>query len=381
MSEPAALLEALDAAALTPLVRLALDLDDADVTDWRHDPFGHSLDAVGGTARSIFRFSGSARTGGRSTPWSMVLKIVTAPATPGDPASPANGEREPLAYASGLLDGIGGVTAPRCFAVLSQPTGGAWVWLEDIVEAIGHEWPQERYLLAARHLARFNGAHPAGRPSLAYPWLSRSPLREAVRQMSPAVGRIREARDHPLVGTAISEDAAATLLGLLDDVERWLDRLDDMPPVLCHWDAHRANLASRTGAEGAVETVAFDWAGIGWGPAGADLSKLLSQAVNFFGLPADALPALDARLFEAYLHGLRETGWRGDARSVRLAYVVASAARLIVRTASALDLAFDARARAAFERAAGVPFASLAATFRRTLPYYLSHVDEARGLF
>jgi hypothetical protein len=150
--------------------------------------------------------------------------------------------------------------------------------------------------------------------------------------------------------------------------------------VLCHWDAHRANLASRIAPDGAVETVAFDWAGIGWGPAGADLSKLLSQAVNFFGLPVEALPALDARLFEAYLAGLRDAGWRGDGRAVRLAYVAASAARLIVRTSAALDLAFDARARAAFERAAGRPFAALAAAFRGTLPYYLSHVEEARRL-
>lgn len=150
--------------------------------------------------------------------------------------------------------------------------------------------------------------------------------------------------------------------------------------MLCHWDAHLANLLSRTGASGQVETVAIDWAGIGWGLAGADLSHLLSQAVNFFGLDPSALPDLDEALFEHYLAGLREAGWEGDSRLVHFAYVAASAMRLIVRMATAIQVAVDDHARASFERAAGLPFAALVGKFGRTLPYYLSHMDEARRL-
>jgi hypothetical protein len=102
--------------------------------------------------------------------------------------------------------------------------------------------------------------------------------------------------------------------------------------------------------------------------------------VNFFGLDAAALPALDAALFEHYLEGLGEAGWRGDRRAVRFGYTAACAMRLIVRTASALQLVFDDRARASFERATGQPFAALARRFAQTLPYYLSLVDETDRL-
>lgn len=380
MTDTAATLPPIDAERLTPMVRAALGLDRARVDGWRHEPFGHSLDEVYGTPPSIMRFSGTAIADGRDVPWTLVLKAVATPGTPRDPASPDNGAREPLAYQSGFLDRIAGVRAPRCFGIADREQGGFWLWLEEIVEGIGREWPLERYMLAARHLAMFNGTFVAGRTSIAYDWLSRSPLREVVTAMSPRVARIRDARDNPYVAQAITPEAAQALLALLDRSGAWLDLLDRLPQTICHWDAHRANLISRTSASGEVETVAIDWAGVGWGPIGSELSKLLSQTVNFFGMSADALPALDARLFEHYLGGLREAGWSGDERTVRFGYAAASAMRLIVRTAFALDLALDERKRSGYERATGASFSALAATFGRTLPYYLALVDEADRL-
>ena len=378
MNDTTARLDIIDAPALTPMVRSALGIDRAEITSWSHAPFGHSLDEVYGTTRSIFRFSGMARDGHREIPWALVLKVVTAPGAPGDPSAPGNGDREPVAYRSGFLAGITGVRAPRCYAVVERPSGGWWLWLEEVVDTIGREWPVERYLLAARHLGRFNAASPATRVS--YPWLSRSPLGDAVAEMSAGVARLCDARDNAFVAQAISPDAAAALHALPSKLPPWLARLDALPQTICHWDAHRANLISLEGADGANETVAIDWAGVGWGPAGAELSKLLSQTVNFFGLSADALPALDARLFDHYVTGLKDEGWRGDERDVRFAYTAASAARLVVRTATAVELALNPRARAGFERAAGLPFAALAGKFKGTLPYYLSLVDEAERL-
>ena len=380
MNDVEAGLDAIDAATLTPIVRAALGRDDVEVAEWQHAPFGHSLDDVYGSTRSIIRYSGTARANGDQLPWTVVLKIVTAAGTPDDPASPANGDREPLAFRSGFLGRVSGISAPRSYGVVERPQGGFWLWLEEIVEGIGRQWPLERYMLAARHLARFNCAYVAGQTPVAYPWLSRSPFREVVREMSPGVARIRDARDNRYVAQAVSPESAAALLTLLDMTGSWLDALDRLPQTICHWDAHRANLMSRTRANGDVETVAIDWAGAGWGPIGSELSKLLSQTVIFFGLSPDALPALDAQLFEHYMAGLREAGWTGDERIVRFGYTASSAMRLIVRTATALELAFNDRKRAGYERATGVEFGTLAETFSRTLPYYLSLVDEAGRL-
>ncbi len=380
MNDVEAGLDAIDAATLTPIVRAALGRDDVEVAEWQHAPFGHSLDEVYGSTRSIVRFAGTARARSGHLPWSVVLKIVTAPGTPHDPASPANGDREPLAFRSGVLARLSGISAPRCYGVVERPQGGVWLWLEEIVEGIGRQWPLERYMLAARHLAQFNGAYVAGETPVAYSWLSRSPFREVVGEMSPGVARIRGARDNRYVAQAVSPESAAALLALLDMTGPWLDALDRLPQTLCHWDAHRANLMSRTTVDGVVETVAIDWAGVGWGPIGSELSKLLSQTVNFFGVSPDDLPALDTRLFEHYMAGVREAGWTGDERIVRFGYTASSAMRLIVRTATALELAFDDRKRAGYERATGVEFGALAGTFSRTLPYYLSLVDEAGRL-
>jgi hypothetical protein len=368
-----------DAALLTPIVTAALGVDDARVIDWRREAFGHSLDEVYGNRQSIFRFAGTARHRTGEMPWAMVLKVVRAPSTPRDPSSPDNGDREPLAYRSGLLDRLAGIRAPRCYAAIERPLGGYWLWLESVAEHIGREWPLDRYMLAARHLGRFNATCQDVRTAQ-YPWLSRSPLREAVAACAPGVARLRGAMENPFISQAISPASADALIALIAKSDRWLDLLDRMPQTICHWDAHRANLLSRTTADGEVETVAIDWAAAGWGPIGSELSKLLSQTVNFFGLSVDALPALDVRLFEHYMTGLADGGWSGDERSVRLAYSAASAMRLIVRTSMAVDLALDARARAGFERAAGVPFATLAENFKRALPYYLSLVDEAERL-
>jgi aminoglycoside phosphotransferase (APT) family kinase protein len=198
--------------------------------------------------------------------------------------------------------------------------------------------------------------------------------------MAPIVARLSGALDDRFVMEAIPPQSAAALVALPSKTERWLDALDHLPQALCHWDAHRANLFSRTAKDGRVQTVAIDWAGLGWGPPGADLSKLLSQTVNFYGLDPSALPALERALFDHYLEGLRAGGWRGDRREVRFAYAAAAAVRLTVRTAMALRLVFDERARGAFERKTGQSFAATARGFGTTLPYYLALVDEADGL-
>ena len=373
-------MHAIDATALTPLVRLALGDNRLDVADWTFESFGHSLDEVFALPRSIVRFRGTARAAEQTVPWTLVLKIVNTARTPEDPSSPDNGERESLLYRSGVLASASTFAGPRCFGVTERASGAYWLWLEEVVDDIGHEWPAERYMLAARHLARFNASHMKGRTAVSPPWLSRSPLREAVRETSPVVARLSDVLDNPVIAAAITPEAAAALLALLHRSETWLDALDRLPQALCHWDAHRANLFSRTSGDGRVQTVAIDWANVGWGPLGADLWKLLSQTVNFFGLDAGALPALDAALFDHYIEGLRDAGWQGDRHAVRFGYTAACALRLITRTAAAMQIVLDDRARASFERAAGQPFDTLARRFATTLPYYLSLADEAARL-
>jgi hypothetical protein len=123
--------------------------------DWQVEPL-HGL----GFGATIHRVSGVASQGGLRLPWSVICKQVR---DAGDgPADFSYWRREPLLYASGLLAGLAGVAAPRCFAQ-GEETGGVVLWLEDLADGDGGGWMLERFGLVARALGMLGGAHAAGR--------------------------------------------------------------------------------------------------------------------------------------------------------------------------------------------------------------------------
>jgi hypothetical protein len=64
--------------------------------------------------------------------------------------------------------------------------------------------------------------------------------------------------------------------------------------------------------------VLVDWAFVGDGALGEDVGNLVPDAVFDLFMPARTLPHLDRVVFAGYLAGLREAGWDGDERIVRL---------------------------------------------------------------
>src|SRR5688572_10190043 len=72
--------EALDGAALAPLVRTALDRPGLEVTEWHHERISY-LD-TNAISLGLFRLRGGARDaalGGAVVPWSLVLKVMRSP--------------------------------------------------------------------------------------------------------------------------------------------------------------------------------------------------------------------------------------------------------------------------------------------------------------
>jgi hypothetical protein len=144
----------LDGSTLHPIVGHALDASVAVPVEWSVVP----ILAGDGQGLGVFRVSGSARVGGESRAWSVILKVL--PAIPGSPTGWNYPAREALAYERGLLDDLPpGLGAPRCFGH-AEHGGQHYLWLEDLgSDAI--RWRLDDY--GMRH-KRSDGSNLRARP-------------------------------------------------------------------------------------------------------------------------------------------------------------------------------------------------------------------------
>lgn len=176
-------------------------------------------------------------------------------------------------------------------------------------------------LAAAAHA--LGGAQ--GRPAQPdEPWLSRGFLRSysGTRAVRWPLLQDDDAWTEPLVAEHFGPELRQGLVALHERRERLLGVVEALPRTICHLDVWPNNLIRRP--EG--EVVLLDWAFTGDGALGEDVGNLVPDSV-FDGLLArDRLDELDAAVTAAYLAGLREAGWRGEERLVRLA-ICASAVK------------------------------------------------------
>ncbi|MFJ8106320.1 aminoglycoside phosphotransferase [Streptomyces sp. NPDC096132] len=260
---------------------------------------------------------------------SAVLKVLTrAKETEGgwaasdDPRHWNYWRREAEVYASGLAAHWQpyGIRAPRLLACVERPDGDLALWLEHVPGEPATAWPLARHIEHLRRLGRAQGAaQPADRP-----WLTRRFLRQYVESNTLGQELLDDAAAwrQPLVRDHFPPGLRAGMVRLHHDREWFFDVMERLPRAFGHLDMWPANVRSSDG----TDSVALDWAFAGDGALGEDLGNYLPDTVFDLFLPAARLPAYAAAAYDAYLHGLRESGWRGDERLVRLA-VCASAVK------------------------------------------------------
>jgi hypothetical protein len=317
-------LAALDPAVLTEVVRQDQRSPTFELREWTVAPLNHHkiIDTTGG----LFCFRGSGTDERGERPWSVVLKILNG--SDGEAPNPrhwAYWKREVLAYQSGLLASLPGpVVAPRCYGV-REYDGGAWIWMEHIVEATERRWGLEEYRLAAQHLGAFNGAYFSGMSIPDVPWLSDgffpsifAPDDWWASFMNP--NRPGTAWESSLVRRWYPEGAQSRTMHLWSEIKRFVTAIDRLPQAFCHLDAHRRNLMLRLQADGQPETVAIDWAFSGRGQIGADPALLVSTSLFYFEREPTTVAELERVVLDGYRLGLRSAGWEGDERLLRLGY-------------------------------------------------------------
>jgi len=375
----------IDATRLMGLVRQALRSPTAEISHWEHHPISYI-----NTEKSnlgLHRFQGTAQDQGQARSWSVVLKAVHAPVNTANPACWNYHRREILAYQQGLLADLpGGLLAPRCFGITEHPEGVCWLWLEDISDPACQSWSLAEYSLAARHLGRFNGAYAAGHPLLALPWLSQDWLRGWLSEYRASsriiLELVRDKRfwEHPLLRSAFPRPITGDVLRLWASHNELLATLDQLPRTFCHLDAYRPNLFLRRGAQGAEETLAVDWVFAGIGAIGEEIANLLAASLIWFEYDAAEAGLLDEAVFAGYLDGLREAGWQGDARLVRLGYTAACALRWGVVGLWWLMSLNDNVKQADLEKKWGHPVPQLVSQWAKTTSYVLGLAREANQL-
>lgn len=224
-----------------------------------------------------------------------------------------------MLYRSDIYDDLpAGFSVPRCYE-LEEKDGEYRLWLEDIGGRRGLDLSAADYGAAARGLGRFQGRYMAGRTLSEFGWLAALDWRAVTTgEMGPyAMGRISK-------GEFDGCPARRKLAGMLGELERLWGRREELrreteilPRTLVHRDFHADNIFARNGSGGAPETVLIDWDCAGMGVAGEDIGDAVAEAMVYFRHSPRQAEALMATLFDEYLAGLADAGWRGSPGLVR----------------------------------------------------------------
>ncbi len=373
----------LDRARLRHPVRGILASPEAEVEFWQWErPAGWS---EGAATAGVARLSGRAATAAGSRPWSLVLKILRAPGGVPDEGAPESAEwrREVWAYESGLVRGLGpGLRAPRCLAVDFPREGEAWVWLEDVEDALPGPWPLARYRTVARALGRFNAACPESRAlEFGEAWLGRGWLGAWVERRSPHVALIAapEAWAARELQACFPPGTRARILALWARRGEWLRRLEGLPHGLAHRDAHPANLL--TPRADAAEAVLVDWSSAGLAPWGAEGQAMAGGALATLRAESTEAEALGEAVFEGYAAGLADGGGPTDRTALRFAFAAGASLQWTFGTMGLLLRAgLGENPRLALEALHGRSFEALAHHRAGMLRWLLGLGDEAADL-
>jgi hypothetical protein len=177
-----------------------------------------------------------------------------------------------------------------------------------------------------------------------------------------------------------SSETRARHQALWGDLDGFLSALNHLPQVFSHFDYQRRNLFIRRTENEQDEVVAIDWALCGMGPIGGDLFHLIGISSLLLDFEPERVRELDAAAFGAYLAGLRDAGWSGDADLTRLGYCVWGVGYSGATIPSIGAWITSEAGRPIALQGLGLAGAELLAKWSVMLDYLLARADEARLL-
>ena len=320
-------LKAIDQDALTKAARKDQRDKDMVIVNWMVEPVRHEI--LTDTTTGLFRFTGQGISPKGKRFWTMILKWINNPKLSSQqPYETFYWEREVLAFKSGLLEQLpSGVRAPHCYGVMENEDG-AWVWMEDIHEAVGKQWSLDDFQRTARQFGRFQGAYLCGTPLPTQPWLCPPFFGVGWAEQNGWSGFMSPEFEKngwklPIDQSMLNDKQKLRLLQLIVENQRFDLVNQYLPQVLCHNDVHRKNLIwADLPHIGQKELIVLDWAFTGPGAAGNDLGGLLGNSLYFFDYDPYDAETLESVLLEGYLAGIADQCVEIDPRFVRLGYLI-----------------------------------------------------------
>ncbi len=199
-------------------------------------------------------------------------------------------------------------------AEVVEQDGSVVLWMEDVQGTAGPGFTLDDHRAVAAGVGRWQAQGP-----MTTSWTSRRFLREYSGSRPAPVHLLDDdsAWAQPLVRDTWPAGLRQGWQRLTAHREELLATMEHLPRTRSHLDLWVANEIRRPGGE----VVLIDWAFAGDGTFGEDLGNHVPDAAFDLFWPAERIAELEATCFEAYVAGLRESGWRGDVGQVRLGMV------------------------------------------------------------
>ncbi|WFR54787.1 aminoglycoside phosphotransferase family protein [Anaerocolumna sp. AGMB13025] len=250
----------------------------------------------GGTLGDVQLVTGKAvAVNGNQFSYRVVLKIQKKWERFGDPGS---WRREYDLYTSALgtffTDSF---RWPECYHTEMSKTGNEiMIWMEYIEGISGLNLSGEMYERAAEELGRFQGKLYAEQPAFLQKMTNLSNVSYMkncylhYRSWNVVYDYIRSANCN------IPKHLCKMLIGIDENAEDILNRLENLPIVFCHRDFWVANIFYADG-----KIVLLDWDTAGWGYMGEDLASLIADEAN-----VDYMVEYFQKCIPAYYKGFSE---------------------------------------------------------------------------
>lgn len=328
---PETQIQALEPAKMAVVMGAVRQSNTFEITDWQYQSL-----AKGSITGNVFRLIGNGTDNGTSVKWSLILKFLPSPDSDQTDAIHQFGDtpsrwdywkRELHFYQSSLPDSLpNGLIAPQCYHIEEQ-LDGCWLWLEDVVDVYEHGWSIARFGLAAQHLGRFSGLYLADTDIPTYSWLTKDKdfIRDWEERVTKAdaLSKIEQLRQqHPLIRRGWPDDLLVGFSRLWQERVRFYEVLERLPKTLQHADSSHKNLMACRDQAGKEVTAALDWAMVGIGTIGEEITSLVFATLMHGGVPMTQASELEAVVLDGYIQGLQDAGWNDDPKLVRLGYLV-----------------------------------------------------------